>query len=271
MKSKIIISTTVGLAAILLATTAVMAQVNSTTGSGARVLKNRTANQTQKQALLQTRTQNLQNRGDTQTTNRINALNKLLTRIQGMKNLTVAEKTAFSSTIQTSVTSMTNLQAKIQSDTSTTSLQADLKTIAPDYRIYMLIMPQISILSAVDRVNTLVASLQTIQNKIQTRVSGNAGLSSNTTISSDLSDMTAKLSDASNQANAAESEVVNLQPDQGNQTTMQSNNAALKDAQSKMKTAAQELITVRKDAGAIVKLIVSSNKNSGISTSTTAQ
>lgn len=209
-----------------------------------------------RQAALQQRMQNLQGRGGKEIQNRIDALNKLLTRIQSMKNLSDSEKAAFSSTLQTSITSMTALESKIQSDTSTTTLRADLQTIAPDYRIYMLVMPQLSILSAVDRVNTLVTTLQTTESKIQTRVSADASLSSNTTISSDISDMTAKLSDASSQASAAQTEIVGLAPDQGNTTVMQSNTAALKDARSKIQTATKDLQSARADAGAIIKIII---------------
>lgn len=204
---------------------------------------------------VQQRIQNMQSRGGKEIQNRIDALNKLLARIQSMKNLSDSQKSPLSATVQTSITNMTNLESKIQSDTSTTTLRADLKTIAPDYRIYMLIMPQISILSAVDRINTVVGILQTTEGKIQTRVSANAGLSGNTTIKSDLSDMTAKLSDASSQAAAAQAEVAGLVPDQGNNTVMQSNVAALKDARSKVQTATKDLQAARTDARAIIKII----------------
>ena len=229
----------------------------STTASTTRTYRNRGTSTT----TIQDRIQNGQNRGSTETTARIDSLNKLLSRVSSMKNLSSSEIASFTAEIQTEVSDMTSLETKIQSDNSTTSLRADLQTIAPDYRIYMLIDPQISLLSAVDRVNTLVSSLQTIQTKIQARVSADASLSGNTTITADMSDMTAKLSDATTQATAAQAEISGLQPDQGNQTTMQSNTAALKDARSKIQTAQNDLASARKDAGAVIKIIVQSDQS----------
>lgn len=228
----------------------------------------RVINQQNREVALKQRIQNAQGRGGKEIQNRIDALNKLLTRIQSMKNLTDAEKSSFSATIQTSITNLTNLESKIQSETSTSTLKADLQSIAPDYRIYILIMPQLSILSAVDRANTIVGTLQTTQTKIQTRVSASSTLSSNTTITSDLNDMTSKLSDATSQAAAAQAEIVSLVPDQGNKTVMQSNIAALKDARTKIQTATKDLQAARTDAKAIVKIIIgNSNLKSASSTS----
>ena len=221
------------------------------------------------------RMQNMESRGDQATANRVDALNKLVARIQGMKNLSDSQKAALAAEIQTSVGDMTNIEAKLQSDATSAALKTDLQTIAPDYRIYLLVMPQVSLLSAADRVNTLVTSLQTIQSKIQARLTGDASLSSNTTISTDLSDMTAKLSDATSMAAAAQAEISGLQPDNGDATVKASNTAALKDARAKIQTAHQDLVTARTDAGDMVKLVtggkVSGSVSASASASTSAQ
>ncbi|MBU6426893.1 hypothetical protein KGQ27_01495 [Patescibacteria group bacterium] len=286
MKNKSIISAvSIAATASFVFVSSAFAQVGANAAGGAAVgwhdatitanasTTRRALNQEQRQAALTRRIQNGQNNGGKEIQNRIDALNKLLVRIQSMKNLSDSEKASLAATIQTDITSMTNLEAKIQSDNSTTSLRADLQTIAPDYRIYMLIMPQVSILSAADRVNTLVNSLQIIQGKIQSRVSADAGLSGNTTIAANLSDMLARLSDASTQAAAAQTEVAALTPDQGNTTITQSNTSALKDARSKIQAAIKDLQAVRKDVQTIIKLIIQSDKNLGASApaSTTAQ
>jgi hypothetical protein len=252
MNKKTIITSSVATALLLASTLTALAEVNVTT-----VMASTTKNHVRSQQKIET----LQERGDKQTEMRIDALNKLLTRIQAMKNLSDSEKTTIIASIQANITSMTNLDAKIKADTSTTTLRADLQTVAPDYRIYMLIMPQVSILSAVDRINTLVASLQTVQGKIQARLSTSTTLSTNATITADLSDVAAKLADASTQGNAAQAEVSALVPDQGNKTVAQSNTAALKDARTKIQTAQKDLQTARKDIQAIVKIIVQEDKN----------
>lgn len=72
---------------------------------------------------------------------------------------------------------------------------------------------------------------------------------------STLADLNSKTADANTQAQAAISEVVNLQPDKGNQTQMHSNTAALKDARSKLINAQHDLIAARKDVGVIIRAI----------------
>ncbi len=220
-----------------------------------------------KATTLAQRIQKGQNRGGTQIQNRIDILNKLLSRIQSMRNLSSSEKSSLTATIQTSITAMTSLETQIQSDASTTTLRADLRAIAPDYRIYMLIVPQISMLSAVDRVNTVVSIFQAIQTKIQTRLSADATLSGNATIAADMSDITAKLSDATSQASTAQNQIVSLVPDQGNQTVMQTNTATLKAARLNIKTATADLLAARKDVQSIIKLLIASDRSLGASAS----
>lgn len=206
------------------------------------------------------RVQNMQERGSRETQNRINALDRLLARIGAMKNLTGDQKASFSAEIQSEISDMASLEAEIQSGSSTTGLRNDLKTLAPDYRIYALIMPQLSILSAVDRANTVASYLKIIQGKIQARVSADSGLSGNAAIASDLSDMAGKLADAASQAGAAQTEVSGLKPDNGDKAVFQSNTTALKDARSKLRAVQQDLAAARKDAGSMVRIIVQSDQ-----------
>lgn len=249
-------------------TTAAGIRVRSTAAATTSASSNRGERREGNATSSAERMQNMQNRGDEATARRIDSLNKLAARIQGMKNLSDSEKASLTAQIQASITDMNDIQSEIQSATSTASARADLQMVAPDYRIYMLIMPQVSLLSAVDRVNALVTSLETVQSKIQTRVSADASLSGNTTISADLASMTAKLSDATSQAVAAQAEISGLQPDNGNATVRTSNTAALKDARAKIKTAQQDLQAARKTAGDLVKLIAGKGSASGSATTT---
>ncbi len=218
----------------------------------------------------QDRMDNIQDRGDRAAANRITALNALSTRIQGMKLLTDSEKAALTAEIQASIASMNNIQARVASATSTAAARAELKAIAPDYRIYSLVMPQASLLSAIERIHNLIGSLQTMQGKIQARLSGNATLSSDASISASLSDMTAKLSDATSLTAAAQAEIVGLKPDQGNATVRVSNTAALKDARAKVKAAHDDLKAARKDAGDIVKVILGNRDMKKLNATTSA-
>lgn len=230
------------------------AAINATGGirANARVMASTTREQNVV-AKLQAREQKLQAKAVQEITARIDSLNKLSTRIQSMKNLSASQIASFQATIQASVADMTALQAKIQADTSTTTLVADLKSVAPDYRIYMLVEPQVSLLSAVDRVNAVVGTLTTLETKIQSRLSSTTSANATAVLQVDLADMTAKLTDATTQAAAASAEVSGLVPDNGDKTVMAANTAALKDARSKIQAATKDIQAAYKDAQAVVK------------------
>ena len=82
-----------------------------------------------------------------------------------------------------------------------------------------------------------------------------------------LADMNAKIADAKVQVQAAIDEVSGLNPDNGDQTIMQTNTTALKDARAKLKIARADLEIARQDVRAIVKTLGGSVT---VSASTTA-
>ena len=219
----------------------------------------------------QERMQKTEDRGEAMIGQRIDGLNKLLARIQGLKNVSDAAKASISATVQAEIADLTNLKAKIAADTSTTTLKADTQSITKAYRIYALIMPQLSILAAADRVGTIAGMMDTVVAKIQTRLAADAAASGNASVQSALADITAKVADARAQATAATTEVSTLKPDNGDQTVMASNTAALKDARSKIQTANKDLQAARKDVGTIVKVLIDDLKSMTKTSSSTSQ
>ncbi len=219
------------------------------------------------------RMQYVQGRGDNMISQRIASLNQLLTRIQSMKKLSSSEQASLAASIQTEITTLTNLETQVNGDTSTTSLRTDVASITKSYRVYALIEPQAQISAASDRILNIVSMVGTVVTKIQTRISSDATLNSNATIQVDLSDITSKTADATTEANTAVTETSSLQPDNGDTTVVASNTAALKDARTKVQTAQSDLQAAEKDVQAIIKIIVGSDKGLGasVSASTTTQ
>lgn len=119
-----------------------------------------------------------------------------------------------------------------------------------------LVGPEVSILSAVDHVRDAVDLFQPVYMKLQARIIAEASTTATSTstsaMRSSLADMDAKLTDASSQGTAAQTEALALKPDQGNRTLLQTNKASLRDARSKAKAAIQDLIAARKDADDIL-------------------
>ncbi len=207
-------------------------------------------------------------RSDTAITARIADLNKLNTRVQGLKNVSSTEKTNISNDVQTNISGLTSLKAKIDADTDATAALNDEKTITGSFRIYALVVPQGSILASVDRVNTIVDLMTPIGSKIQSRITADQTAGKDVSaLQTLLSDFNSKIADAKIQAVAAQSGVVSLVPDQGNKTTLASNTAALKAARANIKTATNDLQTARQDAKKITQSLKTMDKQSSTSSS----
>ena len=192
-------------------------------------------------------------RSDTAITTRIAALNKMSARIAEMKNVPAAEQANISAEVQTETTNLTNLKAKIDADTDVTTARADEKTITGDYRIYALVIPQASIIASSDRVSTIAGMMTALQTKIQTRITADQSAGKDVTaMQTAYADITAKVADASSQAQTAQNVVANLAPDQGNATVAASNKAALLSARADIKSSSTNLKTAREDVKTIL-------------------
>lgn len=220
------------------ASTGVTASTNSagnttTSGTGARFTAN-------------------QQKADAAITGRISALNALSARLTQMKNLSSSEVSSLQTTLSAQVTAMNTLEAQINSDTTGATLKADASTIAKDYRIYMLILPQGRIAAASDRIDTIVGLMQGIAPKLEARITAAGNPSAAV---SAYTDMNTQITNADTAASVALNETVTLQPDQGVTSVEASNDAALQDAKSKIQTAVTDLKAARTDINTIITAV----------------
>ena len=209
---------------------------------------------------------------DKEISQRLDSLNKLLTRVQELKRVSDSEKSSIVSQIQTQISEMNTLKTKIDSDADTTSLKADLKSITANYRIYALVVPQTQIIAAADRLNALAADFSIVISKLQTRISALQNTGKNIAgIQTTLSNLQSKVADAQVQAQAAINRVTPLLPDQGDKTILKSNTAALKLSRADIKVGLLDIQTSRKDAQIIIKNLRTLSPSATSSASTTAQ
>lgn len=215
-----------------------------------------------------------QEKADQEIARRIDALNALSARVNGMVKVSSDDKANLNSEIQSQITAMNTLQAQVTADAaanSTTSLKADVQSITKAYRIFALVIPEGAIEAAADRVETIVGLMTQLAGTLQTRITAAQSAGADMTASvSALADMNAKVADANTQAQAAVTEIADLQPDNGVQSVKDSNTAALKDARTKIQAAQQDLVTARKDAGNIVKALESLSISASASSTTSA-
>ena len=159
---------------------------------------------------------------------RITDLNTLATRVGEMKNVSATEQSAISSEVQTQITGLTALKAKIDADTDVATAKTDEKSITADFRIYALVIPQGHLLAAADRIATITNTLNVLGAKLQTRIAAAKAAGKDTTaLETALTDMGNKMNDAATQAQSAYAKISSLIPDKGDKTVAASNKAAL--------------------------------------------
>ena len=194
-------------------------------------------------------------RGDNEIKARVESLNKLVGRIQDMKHISSSTQATLIAEVQTLIASISTLKTKIGIDASSTTkvsstspLTEDVKSITTAYRVYALIIPQVTILADADKIQTLAASFATVSAKLQARVSAQSTSTNVVALTTALADMNSKVADAQDKALAAVRAVQNLVPDNGDAAVAASNKAALQTGQAAIKAAKADLQAAEKDA-----------------------
>lgn len=183
-----------------------------------------------KEQIQTTTIQNLQTKATKEIERRIVSLSRLVSKVNDLKRVTSDQKAALTSQIQTEITNLTNLKAKIQADTDLTTLRTDVKSIVASYRIYALFIPKINILTAGDALLNATDKLLNVHTDLSQRiVTAKSGGADTTQAETTLAQMKAKIDDAIVQTNSAIAIVTPLTPEgyPGNTTALSNARKAL--------------------------------------------
>lgn len=151
----------------------------------------------------QVQLQNIIKAADEMIANRITSLNNLNTRIQGDTKLTVDEKASLTADVTTAITGLNTLKAKIDADTDVATAKADTKQIVTNFYIYARLEPKMRIFITLNNLQTTITNLQNLVPQIQSLI---------TTLNSqgkDTSDISLLLNDISAQLTAAQTTITN--------------------------------------------------------------
>lgn len=182
----------------------------------------------------------IQQRGATMIDQRITSLTKLLGRVNEDTKLTTDDKTLLSSDIQTVISALQTLKAKIQADTDTTTARADTKTIVTSYHIYVIFEPKERLLITIGNLTALANNVQKVTTNVQNYINTQNGKGFDTaTWQAAVTDIQNKLADINTRLAADKALLTNLSL---------SNTDAAKTA---FTTVRQDLATVRQDFAAI--------------------
>jgi hypothetical protein len=178
--------------------------------------------------------------GNCEINRRFATLNSLTAKITSSKVMTSADKAALQSEIGSTRSGLTSLEATIDAETGIAALKLDITKIAADYRVYLLVAPQVNLVNAADGVLAAQTRFATVNTNLAARIAKAAGKDT-TAAQADLDAMNAAVAAAANLAGPLPAKLLPLTPAQYNGGTagpvLTSARTALTDARNHLKSA----------------------------------
>ncbi len=163
---------------------------------------------------------NLRKLGDCEIDRRLDTITKLQSRVADAAGLTAGDRDALRSQLTADTSGLTALRAAIDGETDVQALKADLKKIATDFRIYLLMVPKVADVIAAENELAAVARLGTQATKLQARIDADKAAGKDVSgAQADLSAMTAKVAQVSPLVAGIPAAVLPLTPTQYNAGT----------------------------------------------------
>ena len=141
--------------------------------------------------------QDLRAFGDCEINRRFATLTDLSSKISSSKVITSSNAAALQSEISSTTAGLTSLKGTIDAETSIPALKADIVKIATDYRVYLLVVPQVNLVNAADGVLFAQTKFATVNTNLAARIAAaKAACKDTTTAQADLDAMNASVTAA---------------------------------------------------------------------------
>jgi hypothetical protein len=158
--------------------------------------------------------------GDCEINRRFTTLDALAAKITASKVLTTSDAATMQSEIASTKTGLTSLKATIDSETTLPALRVDIAKIATDYRVFLLVAPQVNLVSAADGVLAAQARFADVNTKLAARIAAAKAAGKNTTAAKAALDvMNAAVANAVGLAQPLPAKLLPLTPAQYNAGT----------------------------------------------------
>jgi hypothetical protein len=158
--------------------------------------------------------------GDCEINRRFTTLDALSAKITASKVLTTSDAATLKSEVASTRTGLTSLKATIDSETNLTALKADIAKIAADYRVYLLVAPQVNLVSAADGVAAAQTRFADVNTKLAARIATAKAAGKDTTAAQTALDaMNAAVANAVGLAQPLPAKLLPLTPAQYNSGT----------------------------------------------------
>lgn len=242
--------------------------VNASTDVGSANAQGQVKAQANISAQAEARVTKAKEAADKELNRRIENLTKLSTRISNATHISAEGKTSITNQISAQITELQTLQSAIAAEASSTVLKTQIESIGKAYSMYSLVMQQLALTAAADRIVDVADAMSGVAGKLESRL---AATSTSTTspAAKALADMKAKVASAQTKATEAVGGIANLQPSNGDKTIQTTNRTALAAARAKVQAAQADLVAARKSMTTILKeLKISASVNADASATT---
>ena len=97
---------------------------------------------------------------------RLTALERLEARLDGARHLSDEHRDALGALIAEDTAALTELKTKVESETTRDALRADAKSMVVDYRVFILVRPEVRLVIVADRELAAIARLGDVHDKL---------------------------------------------------------------------------------------------------------
>jgi hypothetical protein len=155
--------------------------------------------------------------GDCEINRRFTTLTDLASRITASKVLTASDASALQGEIGSTRSGLTSLKATIDADTDLKTIRTDIARIATDYRVYLVVVPQVNLVSGADAVVAAQAKFTQLNTTLAARIATAKAAGKDTTAAqADLDAMNAAVTQAVGLASPLPAQLLPLTPAQYN-------------------------------------------------------
>jgi len=186
--------------------------------------------------------------GNCEIDRRFATLTTLSTKVSSSKVLTPSDAAALQSEIGATRSGLTDLKTTIDAETSIPALKADIVKIATEFRVYLLVAPQVHLTNAADGVLFAQTKFATVNTNLAARIAAAKAAGKDTTAAqADLDAMNASVASAVGLAGPLPAQLLALTPAQYNAGTA---GPVLNSARASLLTARNDLKSAVADAKA---------------------
>lgn len=146
-------------------------------------------------------------KGNAEIERRLTTLNKLDSLITASVKISSSDKTALTNEVNNEISGLNTDKTTLDAATTICAAREAAQSIFSEYRVYALVVPQVFLIKAADRQQTIEAQLNTIYTGLVSAIS-----SPTSTQTSELEQLNTEITDATSLSQTAEKDIIALNP-----------------------------------------------------------